>query len=145
MKDLKRYGIIGLLVEDYAHYTDVLRRISHRYKMARVFISGSAADYAPWDEAKAQELIQEISCASSSLRVLASESESFGKVGVGPYVVNGILVQLEKDGTQMLDDRIVLRPFPIAIADAAERKRRWKSYPSRHAWSCWRRHLPVRK
>jgi hypothetical protein len=28
----------------------------------------------------------------------------------------------------MLDDRIVLRPFPIGIADAAERKRRWTSY-----------------
>jgi hypothetical protein len=27
VNDLKRYGIIGLLVEDYAHYTDVLRRI----------------------------------------------------------------------------------------------------------------------
>ena len=48
--------------------------------------------------------------------------------GVGPYVVNGILVQLEKDGTQILDDRIVLRPFPIAIADATERRRRWKAY-----------------
>lgn len=28
----------------------------------------------------------------------------------------------------MLDDRIVLRPFPVAITDAAERKRRWKAY-----------------
>ena len=125
VKDLKRYGIIGLLVEDYAQYTDVLRRISHRHNMGRVFISGSAADYAPWDEAKAQELIQEI-----SRRLIAAGFgivSGFGE-GVGPYVVNGILAQLEKDGTQVLDDRIVLRPFPIAIADAAERKRRWKSY-----------------
>lgn len=81
VRDLKRYGIIGLLVEDYAHYTDVLRRISHRYKMARVFISGSAADYAPWEPSKAQELIQEL-----SRRLVAA---GFGVVsgfgeGVGP-------------------------------------------------------------
>jgi hypothetical protein len=95
--------------------------------MARVFISGSAANYAPWDEAKAkaQELIQEI-----SRRLVAAGFgivSGFGE-GVGPYVVNGILTQLEKDGTQVLDDRIVLRPFPIAIRDAGERKRRWRAY-----------------
>jgi hypothetical protein len=125
VRDLRRYGIMGLLVEDYAHYTQVLQRISHRYRMARVFISGSAADYAPWGEAKAQELIQEI-----SRRLVAAGFgivSGFGE-GVGPYVINGILAQLEKDGTQVLDDRIVLRPFPIAIPDATERKRRWKAY-----------------
>jgi hypothetical protein len=125
VNDLKRYGIIGLLVDDYAHYTEVLRQIERRYKMARVFISGSAADYAPWEESKAQELIQEI-----SRRLIAAK---FGVVsgfghGVGPYVVNGILAQLEHDGTQVLDDRVVLRPFPIAISDTTERKRRWKAY-----------------
>jgi hypothetical protein len=44
VNDLKRYGIIGLLVDDYAEYTEVLWRIARRYKMARVFISGSADD-----------------------------------------------------------------------------------------------------
>ncbi len=125
VNDLKRYGIIGLLVDDYREYTQVLQRIAHRYKMARVFVSGSAADYAPWEASKAQELIQEL-----SRRLLAAGFgivSGFGE-GVGPYVVNGILAQLEHDGTQVLDDRIVLRPFPIAIADAAERKRRWKAY-----------------
>src|SRR6266478_6255566 len=61
VKDLKRYGIIGLLVDDYSHYTDVIRRIAYRYRMARVFISGSAAVYKPWDESRAQQLIQAIS------------------------------------------------------------------------------------
>lgn len=125
VNDLKRYGIIGLLVNDYKEYTKVLRRIAHRYKMARVFVSGSAADYAPWEDSKAHDLLQEI-----SRRLVAA---GFGVVsgfgeGVGPYVVNGILSQLEHDGTQVLDDRIVLRPFPTAIAAATERKRRWRAY-----------------
>lgn len=46
----------------------------------------------------------------------------FGKA-VGPYVINGALTQLENDGSQALDDRIVLRPFPIAIADASSKPR----------------------
>jgi hypothetical protein len=125
VNDLKRYGIIGLMVDDYAAVTEVLRRIADRYRMARVFISGSAADYAPWSEPNAQQLLQELSA-----RLVAAEFgvvSGFG-LGVGPYVLNGLLGQLEKEGTKQLDDRIVLRPFPIAIADAAERKRRWRAY-----------------
>lgn len=125
VKDLRRYGIMGLLVDDYAHYTDVLRRIFYRYKLARVFISGSAAEYEPWPEQKAQQLIQILS------RALIHEGfgivSGFG-LGVGPYVLNGILEELDEEGTRLLDDRVVLRPFPIAIPDAAERKRRWTAY-----------------
>jgi hypothetical protein len=36
VNDRKRHGIIGLRVEHFARYTELLRRISHRYKMARV-------------------------------------------------------------------------------------------------------------
>lgn len=125
VRDLKRYGIIGLLVDDYARYTDVLRRIFFKYKLARVFISGSAADYDPWSEQTAQQLIQMI--ASALIRAGFGIVSGFG-LGVGPYVLNGILEQLDQEGTQKLDDRVILRPFPIAISDAAERKRRWTSY-----------------
>jgi Sir2- and TIR-associating SLOG family/SIR2-like domain len=125
VRDLRRYGILGLLVDDYAHHTDVLRRIFYRYKLARVFISGSAAQYDPWSEPKAQQLVQSLS------RALIQEGfgivSGFG-LGVGPYVLNGILEELEDQGTRVLDDRVVLRPFPIAIADPAERKRRWTAY-----------------
>jgi len=125
VKDLKRYGIMGLLVDDYAHYTDVIRRIAYRYKMARVFVSGSAAEYKPWDELSAQQFIQAVS--------RALMQKGFGVVsgfglGVGPYVLNGILEQLDVEGTRQLDDRVVLRPFPISISDATERKRRWTAY-----------------
>ena len=123
--DLMRYGIIGLVVDDYSKYTSVLRRIAHRFRRSRVFISGSAADYAPWTEPKAGQLIQEIA------RQLAQNG--FGVVsgsglGVGPHVINGVLEQLDRDKTRVVDDRLILRPFPQGIADAAERKRRWTEY-----------------
>jgi hypothetical protein len=125
VRDLSRYGILGLLVDDYGHYTNVLKRISSRYNMARVFISGSAAQYSPWDEGEAQELIHAIS--RGLIREEFGVVSGFG-VGVGPHVVNGVLEQLEAEGTQLVDDRLVLRPFPFAISDAAERKRRWTAY-----------------
>ena len=125
VRDLRRYGIQGLLVDDYARYTDILRRVSHRYKMARVFVSGSAVDYAPWEESQALQLIQDSS--RELVRAGFGVVSGFG-LGVGPYVLNGVLEELEAEGTQSLDDRVTLRPFPIAIADPAIRKRRWKAY-----------------
>jgi len=125
VRDLKRYGIIGLLVDDYAEYTQVLQRIYKKYCMSRVFISGSAYNYAPWADNKAHKLIKEIS------RQLIKEGfvvvSGFG-FGVGAYVVSGILERLEQEGTRLLDDRVVLRPFPFDISDPAERKRRWTTY-----------------
>jgi hypothetical protein len=125
VRDLRRYGIIGLLVDDYAHYTDVIRRIAYRYKMARAFISGSAADYAPWDDLRAQQLIQALS--GALIQKGFGIVSGFG-LGVGPYVLNGVLEQLDVEGTRVLDDRVILRPFPIAISDSTERKRRWTAY-----------------
>jgi hypothetical protein len=121
VRDLRRYGIIGLLVDNYGEYTNVLRRVSQRYKMGRVFISGSADDYVPWNEKKAKQLVQTVS------RDLFQAGFGFVSgygLGLGPHVLNGILEQLENERTQALDDRIVLRPYPIAISDPAERKRR---------------------
>ena len=125
VRDLRRYGILGLLVDDYAHYTNVLQRISSRYNMARVFISGSASQYSPWDESKAQRLIHAISC--GLIQEEFSVVSGFG-LGVGPYVLNGVLEQLDTEGTRLIDDRLILRPFPFAISDIAERKRRWTAY-----------------
>lgn len=125
VNDLRRYGIIGLLVDNYDDYTGILRRISQKYKMARIFISGSASTYAPWRDNNAQQLIQELS--------QQLVKEGFGVVsgfglGVGAHVVNGVLDQLDKEGTRQLDDRIVLRPFPYGITDPKERKKKWTAY-----------------
>jgi hypothetical protein len=116
---------MGLLVDDYADYTDILRRISQKYRMARVFISGSASVYAPWEDNKAQQLIQEI--ASRLIQEGFGIVSGFG-LGVGSHVVNGILGQLDREGTRLLDDRVVLRPFPYHISNPLERKRRWTAY-----------------
>jgi hypothetical protein len=125
VNDLKRYGINGLLVDTYAEFTEVLREVSRLYHRSRIFLSGSAADYGTWSEDKAQALMSELS--GTLIREGFGIVTGFG-VGVGPYVVNGALAQLEKESTRLVDDRLVMRPFPLGIVDAAERRRRWTSY-----------------
>jgi hypothetical protein len=125
VSDLKRYGINGLLVDTYAAYTDVLRKVARRYHRSRVFLSGSAASYAPWTDDDGQKLINRLS--GELIRGGFGVVTGFG-VGVGPYAVNGALTQLERERTRLIDDRVIMRPFPLGIADPVERKQRWSAY-----------------
>jgi hypothetical protein len=125
VKDLRRYGISGVLVDDYSEYTEVLKRISDRFKRGSVFISGSAATYDPFTESVAQQLLHET--ARRLIREGFTVVSGFG-LGVGSYVLNGVLDELQREATQALDDRLILRPFPFNIADATERQRVWKKY-----------------
>jgi hypothetical protein len=123
--DLKRYGINGVLVDSYAEYTSVLAKVARRYRRSCVFLSGSAATYDSWTDADAHDLLGQVG--SETIRAGFSIVTGFG-VGVGPYIVNGALAELEKENTQIIDDRIVMRPFPLGFPKPAERQRRWTAY-----------------
>jgi hypothetical protein len=125
VRDLRRYGIIGVLVNDYRTYTEILHRIDFRFKASRVFMSGSANDFAPWTSDAAQKLLSDL---SKALVLSGTGIVSGFGVGVGEIVVNGALEGLEEEGTRGLDQRLILRPFPLAIQDPATRKKRWHAY-----------------
>ena len=125
IRDLRRYGIIAVVADDYSQYADVIDRLAKRYKRSKVFISGSAASYSPFSETKGSALTQAISrgLVKNKFGVVSG-----GGLGIGPHVVNGALEQFEAENTRAIDDRLTLRPFPAAIADPAKRKLRWTNY-----------------
>ncbi len=125
VRDLRRYGIQGLLVDSYTEYTTVLKRIADRFRRRRVFVSGSAATYEPYSENDGQEFLRRL-----GTTLLENDFDlvtGFG-LGVGPFLLNGALEALERSGTRSLHDRVTLRPFPQGIADTAARTARWREY-----------------
>lgn len=125
VNDLRRYGIVGILVDSYQEYTELLKRVERRFRASRIFISGSAVDYEPLGLDKGQRLVNDM--ARSLIESGAGIVSGFG-VGIGPLVVNGALEAAEKEGSRDLHDRLTLRPFPVAIADATVRRTRWTAY-----------------
>lgn len=125
VRDLRRYGIQGLLLDTFDDYTGVLRRIHTKYFASRVFISGSAQEYSPFGTVDGQMLAKEI--ARRLVQAGFGIVSGFG-LGVGQYVVNGALEELHAMGSEQIDDRILILPFPQGIRDASERKRRWTAY-----------------
>jgi hypothetical protein len=125
VEDLARYGIVAILVREYTDYTKVLRRLAERYRRSWVFISGSAADYDPWTKKEAEKLIFEISrqLTENKFGVISGAG-----LGVGTQVNNGVLEQLHRENSQVMDGRLVIRPFPQGITNAADRRHRWTAY-----------------
>ena len=125
VRDLRRYGIQGLLVDSYDQYTAVLQKIAARFLRRRVFVSGSAVTYAPMSDADGQEMVRMLGAKliEQGLDVVTG----FG-LGIGPYLLNGVLEGLENEGTHSLHDRVTLRPFPQGVADPEVRAARWRAY-----------------
>jgi hypothetical protein len=125
VRDLRRYGIHGLLLDDYSNYTSVLRRLVTTYRRGRVFVSGSGDKFAPWSTSEAQAFIRQVGHAL--LKEGFDLVSGFG-IGVGPSLLNGALDALEEQGSYSLYERVILRPFPHGITDPAERASRWTAY-----------------
>lgn len=125
VRDLRRYGIVGVLVDDYQEYTSVLRRLVATYRRGRVFVSGSADTFDPWKQTDAQRFIREL-----GRRVVRGGFDvvsGFG-LGVGSSLLNGVLDALDEEGSFSFHDRVILRPFPQGVLDPAERAARWTAY-----------------
>ena len=61
ISDLKRYGIKGLLIDDYSEITEILRELASRFKKRTIFISGSAEEFGSWEREDALKFIHVLS------------------------------------------------------------------------------------
>ena len=125
IRDLRRYGIMAVLLDNFDEYTQTLKNLERRYRARQIFISGSAATYAPWTENDSHRFLALLgkSLIEKGMNVITG----FG-LGVGPHIINGVLDELEREGTRNLSDRLTLRPFPFAITDPEKRQKRWSNY-----------------
>ena len=109
IKDLKRYCIRAVLLDDYADIARILRRIENKYKLKHVFISGSAANYGKYNEKSAQLFLHNLS--KNLCRNNFSIITGFG-LGVGSAVINGALEHVFSTKYQHIGEYLTLRPFP---------------------------------
>jgi len=125
VRDLQRYGIIGVLVNDYSDYTEILRKVDKRYRRTSIFVSGSAETYEPWSRGEAHSSIEKMSAKfiQRGYRVVSG----FG-YGIGSSVINGALTQLRSMNSGKIDDRILLKPFPQYSPSQKTLQEHWTNY-----------------
>jgi NAD-dependent SIR2 family protein deacetylase len=119
--DLGRFNINILVVKEYEEITEILAEIENRFKRRTIFISGSAHEYTPWDSKDAESFISKLSKAliKNGLKIVSG----FG-LGVGSFVINGVLEEVYVDKNEKLKDQLLLRPFP----QGQRGQEQWQAY-----------------
>ena len=125
IKDLKRFGIQTVLVDNFADITGLLQDIQSRVRCRSIFIAGSAHDFRPWDAAKAHAFIHDLAytIAKDKCRIITG----FG-LGVGGAVINGSMTYLNAIGRTVRDDDLMMRPFPQAPTGSKALPELWADY-----------------
>ncbi|NTU49914.1 MAG: hypothetical protein HGA87_03335 [Desulfobulbaceae bacterium] len=125
VKDLKRFGIQTVLVDDYSDITRLLNEVAIRFYRHSIFISGAAQDFGTWSQNSAESFLHRLSytLAKSGCRIVTG----FG-LGVGSPVINGALAWLNDEGKTISDEDIVMRPFPQVATGGMNLPDQWKTY-----------------
>lgn len=125
IRDLKRFGIQTVLVNEYSEITQLLATVTAKYKKSSVFISGAAEEYGTWSRTDAESFIHQLShqIAAKKNRIITG----FG-VGVGSAVINGALAYLSEAGKTISDEDLVMRPFPQIATGSVGLAQQWTEY-----------------
>lgn len=128
IRELKRYGIQALLIDEYWQITEVLKEIESRFKKRTIFISGSADLYDGWGHQEAQQFIHKLSKSfvKGDYRIV----NGFGW-GVGSAVINGALDAIYERPEKYSEDQLIMRPFPQFKTGDKELDVLWQEYRER--------------
>lgn len=122
IKDLLRYNIRTVLVDEYSEITDILTRLDEENKENTIFISGAAHEYGDkWSEKEALGFVHDLSkgLIASGRRIVSGLG-----LGIGSAVVDGALQEIYWNQKQTLTDQLIIRPFP----QTAQAQQLWPQY-----------------
>lgn len=118
VKDLARVGIHALMVDEYDDVKRILRAVEARYRSRSVFISGSAAEFDPWDTDTANRFLESLA------RTLVAKGmdivTGFG-LGVGPAIIAGALGEILLHPNVRSHSQLQAYPFPAETGTAPAR------------------------
>ena len=125
IRDLKRFSVYSVLVDEYSQITDVLARLTDSFKRSSILISGAAHEYGAWTQPNAEAFVHKLShqTASKKNRIITG----FG-LGVGGAVINGALAYLNDAGKTITDEDIMMRPFPQVATGGGNLADQWTDY-----------------
>lgn len=109
IQDLLRFGIKTILVSDYSEITEILQQLEWAYRRKTIFLSGAAHEYGRWEPADAENFIYSLAkeIAALDFRIVSG----FG-LGVGSFVITGVLEHVYMSGKRLDSNQLILRPFP---------------------------------
>lgn len=109
IKDLKRYGIHTILIDNYDEIPVIFNKIKKNYITNHIFVAGSCRDYGTWKKEKAYQFLFKL---GYQLVEKGFHISSGFVEGVGPQIINGALNAIN-DNKLDLEKTIVIKPLPL--------------------------------
>jgi len=125
IKDLKRYSINALLIDDYSEITNVLSVIQKKVLRSNIFISGAAKTYEPSTEKDALSFVHKLSNTISSKGHKIVSGVGYG---IGDSVINGVLEYVFSTKFRHIEDALILRPFPQIVTGTNNKNQKIAQY-----------------
>lgn len=125
VKDLRRYSINALLINDYKDITEVLSAIQKKVLRSNIFISGAAKVYEPRTEREALSFVHKLSYNISAKGYKIVSGVGYG---IGSAVINGATEYVFSTKYRHLDNALVLRPFPQVVTGTKSKEERNLEY-----------------
>lgn len=121
-RDLKRYGLVVVEIDDYAEVPQLLRQVERRVAARRVWVSGSWPTEAGDDIARVYGVAQAV---GQLIGDRGQDLVSGAGLVVGSASIAGFLDALRSSGGWDLERRLIARPFPQPIPGAAPDRAQW--------------------
>jgi hypothetical protein len=126
IKDLRRYGIQAVLLDNFSEITQILKEIEKAYLLKNIFISGSLAICdSPWTDDGVKKLTFSLAekLVQRNYRIISG----FG-CEIGTMIINGALEEIMKSKYKHIDEHLCMRPFPQFVTGAISRDELWHKY-----------------
>lgn len=123
IKDLQRYGIETILVDEYSEIPQLIQKIEDQYLKTTIFISGSISSYnTTWSEEKVNKYCYNLSnfLISKNYKIISG----FG-FGIGSSIINGALDKIYESKYRHVNEYLGLFPFPQYESGGKSLKERW--------------------
>lgn len=123
-KDLQRYGIQTVWVDEYDHIPELLRALEAYVTRRGVFVSGAASEPAPLGQDRLNDLSRRLG--REVIRRGFNLVSGFG-VGIGEQTILGAFHAVYESDQVQPADRVMIRPFP-GNTPAADRAATYKRH-----------------
>lgn len=124
-KDLKRFNIKAILINEWSDLTKILNEITYRFRNKNIFISGSADEYGDWNKEDVDDFLVKLG------EILIQEGFKITSglgLGIGNACISGAIKEIYNRKYAKIDDYLTLKPFPQFIEDKELRDKIWKEW-----------------
>ncbi len=115
IKDIRRYGIKAVMIEEYSDISEIFERVKKRYLSNKIFVAGSCREYGNWKSNDAYVFLNKLGYELIRQR----NSVSTGLIeGVGPQLVSGALTRINEDKLRV-DKYLTIKTLPLINGNAS--------------------------